>query len=119
MTVEGVFIAAPSKKKDQAFEFAKYLTDVAATKILALEGSQTPANRLVYNDAQVKANPVLNAFRAQVDRAVPMPNVPEMTLMWSPVTTAMNAIVQKASTPKAAFDKAQQEVVSGIAKLKK
>jgi arabinogalactan oligomer/maltooligosaccharide transport system substrate-binding protein len=119
MTVEGVYIAAPSKKKDQAFEFAKYLTDAGASKILALEGSQSPANRHIYNDAQVKANPVLNAFRAQVDRAVPMPNVPEMTLMWSPVTTAMNAIVQKASTPKAALDKAQQEVVSGIAKLKK
>jgi len=119
MTVEGVYIAAPSKKKDAAFEFAKYLTDTGASKTLALEGSQSPANKNVYADAQVKANPVLNAFRAQVDRAVPMPNVPEMTLMWSPVTTAMNSIVQKTSSPKAAFDKAQNEVVSGIAKLKK
>jgi arabinogalactan oligomer / maltooligosaccharide transport system substrate-binding protein len=119
MTVEGVYIAAPSKKKDQAYEFAKYLTDVPASKIMALEGSQSPANKLVYNDAQVKANPVLNAFRAQVDRAVPMPNVPEMTLMWSPVTTAMNSIVQRTKAPKAAFDQAQTEVTAGIAKLKK
>jgi arabinogalactan oligomer / maltooligosaccharide transport system substrate-binding protein len=119
MTVEGVFIAAPSKKKDQAFEFVKYLTDNAATKVLALEGSQSPANRLIYNDPQVAANPVLKAFRAQVDRAVPMPNVPEMTLMWGPVTTAMNAIVQKASTPKAALDKAQADMVAQITKLKK
>lgn len=119
MTVEGVYIAAPSKKKDQAFEFAKYLTDTAATKVLALEGSQSPANRNVYNDPQVAANATLKAFRAQVDNAVPMPNVPEMTLMWSPVTTAMNAIVQKASSPKAALDKAQKDVVEGIAKLKK
>lgn len=119
MTVEGVYIAAPSKKKDQAFEFAKYLTDVAATKVLALEGSQSPANKNVYTDPQVAANGVLKAFRAQVDRAVPMPNVPEMTLMWGPVTTAMNAIVQKASTPKAALDKAQKEIVEGISKLKK
>lgn len=119
MTVEGVYIAAPSKKKDAAFEFAKYLTDVPATKILALEGSQTPANRNVYNDPQVAANSTLKAFRAQVDHAVPMPNVPEMTLMWSPVTSAMNAIVQKTSTPKAALDKAQKDVAEGIAKLKK
>lgn len=119
MTVEGVFIAAPSKKKDAAFEFAKYLTDAPAAKILALEGSQSPANKLVYNDPQVAANPVLKAFRAQVDQAVPMPNVPEMTMMWSPVTSAMNAIVQNASTPKAALDKAQKEVVAAISKLKK
>jgi arabinogalactan oligomer / maltooligosaccharide transport system substrate-binding protein len=119
MTVEGVYIAAPSKKKDQAFEFAKYLTDTAATKILALEGSQTPANKNVYNDPQVAANATLKVFRAQVDNAVPMPNVPEMTLMWSPVTSAMNAIVQKTSPPKAALDKAQKDIVEGIAKLKK
>ena len=119
MTVEGVFIAAPSKNKDQAFEFAKYLTDVAASKVLALEGSQSPANKNVYADPQVAANATLKVFRAQVDTAVPMPNVPEMTLMWSPVTTAMNAIVQRASSPKAALDKAQKDVVEGIAKLKK
>lgn len=119
MTVEGVYIAAPSKKKDQAFEFVKYVTDTAAGRVLALEGSQSPANRHVYTDKQVAANAVLAAFRTQVDTAIPMPNVPEMTLMWSPVTTAMNAIVQKASTPKAALDKAQKEVAGGIAKLKK
>jgi arabinogalactan oligomer/maltooligosaccharide transport system substrate-binding protein len=119
MTVEGVYVAAPSKKKDEAFEFARWLTDTAASKVLALEGSQSPANQAVYADPQVAANPVLKAFRAQVDRAVPMPNVPEMTMMWSPVTTAMNAIVQQASTPKAALDKAQVEVTAAIAKLKK
>ena len=48
-----------------------------------------------------------------------MPNLPEMTMIWSPVTTAMNAIVKKAATPKAALDKAQKEIVEGISKLKK
>jgi arabinogalactan oligomer/maltooligosaccharide transport system substrate-binding protein len=119
MTVEGVFIAAPSKHKDQAFELAKYLTDAGAAKVLALEGSQSPANKLVYSDPQVAANGVLKAFRTQVDTAVPMPNVPEMTLMWGPVTTAMNSIVQKTSAPKPALDKAQKEIVGQIAKLKK
>lgn len=119
ITVEGVYIAAPSKNKDAAFEFAKYLTDVPASKVLALEGSQSPANKNVYADPQVAANPTLKAFRAQVDNAVPMPNVPEMTMMWSPVTTAMNGIVKKTSAPKAALDAAQKDVVSSIAKLKK
>lgn len=119
MTVEGVYIAAPSKHKDEAFEFAKYLTDTGAAKVLALEGSQSPANKNIYNDPQVAGSPVLKAFRAQVDNAVPMPNVPEMTMMWSPVTTAMNAIVQRASSPKAALDKAQKDVAEAISKLKK
>ena len=80
--------------------FVKYLTDVPAAKVLALEGRQTPANKAVYADPQVAADPVLKAFRQQVDVAVPMPNLPEMSMVWSPATTAMNAIVKKAATPE-------------------
>ena len=39
-----------------------------------------------------------------------MPNLPEMTMVWSPATTAMNTIVKKSATPKAAMDQAQKAV---------
>jgi arabinogalactan oligomer/maltooligosaccharide transport system substrate-binding protein len=119
MTVEGVLIAAPSKNKEAAYEFAKFLTDVPAAKIMALEGRQTPANQGVYADPKVAADPVLAAFRKQVEVAVPMPNVPEMTMVWSPATTAMNTITKKAATPRAAMDAAQKEVEKRIADLRK
>jgi arabinogalactan oligomer/maltooligosaccharide transport system substrate-binding protein len=119
ITVEGVYIAAPSKNKDAAYELVKYLTDVPAAKILALEGRQSPANKAVYSDPQVAADPVLKAFRQQVDVGVPMPNLPEMTMVWSPATTAMNTIVKKAAPPKAALDQAQKEVLDRISKLRK
>jgi arabinogalactan oligomer/maltooligosaccharide transport system substrate-binding protein len=119
MTVEGVYIAAPSKNKDAAFEFIKYVTDVPAAKVLALEGRQTPANKGVYADPQVAKDPILAAFRKQVDVAVPMPNYPEMSMVWSPVTTAMNTIAKKTATPKQAMDIAQKEVAERIANLQK
>jgi arabinogalactan oligomer/maltooligosaccharide transport system substrate-binding protein len=119
MTVEGVLIAAPSKNKDAAYDFAKYLTDVPAGKVMALEGRQTPANKNVYSDPKVAGDAVLAAFRKQVEVAVPMPNVPEMTMVWSPATTAMNTITKKAATPKAALDAAQKEVEQRIADLRK
>jgi arabinogalactan oligomer / maltooligosaccharide transport system substrate-binding protein len=119
ITVEGVYVAAPSKNKDAAYEFAKYLTDVVAGKVLALEGRQTPANKAVYTDPKVAADPVLAAFRKQVEVAIPMPNVPEMTMVWSPATTAMNTITKGAATPKAAMDAAQKEVEQRIAELRK
>jgi arabinogalactan oligomer/maltooligosaccharide transport system substrate-binding protein len=62
---------------------------------------------------------VLKAFRQQVDVGVPMPNLPEMTMVWSPATTAMNTIVKKAAPPKAALDQAQKEVLDRISKLRK
>ena len=119
ITVEGVYVAAPSKSKDAAYEFAKYLTDVPAARVMALEGRQTPANKGVYADPQVAGDPVLKAFRQQVDVAIPMPNLPEMSMVWSPATTAMNVIVKKAATPKAALDQAQKEVVERINNLLK
>jgi len=114
ITVEGVYVAAPSKNKDAAYELLKYLTEV-----LALEGRQTPANKGVYADPQVAADPILKAFRQQVDVAVPMPNLPEMSMVWSPATTAMNTIVKKAVAPKPALDQAQKEVLERIASLLK
>lgn len=118
ITVEGVYIAAPSKNKEAAYDFVKYATDVAAGKIMAIEGRQTPANKAVYNDAKIANDPVLKAFRFQVDHAVPMPNLPEMTMVWSPATTAMNAITKKSASPKAALDVAQKAVEQDIAKLR-
>jgi arabinogalactan oligomer / maltooligosaccharide transport system substrate-binding protein len=119
MTVEGVYVAGPSKNKDAAYDFVKYVTDLPQAKILALEGRQTPSNKAVYDDPKVKADPILAAFRKQVDVAVPMPNVPEMTMVWSPATTAMNTIVKKSSTPKAAMDFAQKKVEADVAALRK
>jgi arabinogalactan oligomer/maltooligosaccharide transport system substrate-binding protein len=118
MTVEGVYVAAPSANKDAAYAFARYLTDLEAARVLALEGRQTPANQAIYADAAVAADPVLAAFRKQVEVALPMPNLPEMTMVWSPATTAMNTIVNKSATPKAALDLAQKEVVERIARPK-
>ncbi|HEX3529176.1 MAG TPA: extracellular solute-binding protein [Thermoanaerobaculia bacterium] len=119
ITVEGVYIATPSKNKDAAYEFVKYVTDAPAARTLALEGRQSPANKAVYSDPQVAADPILKAFRQQVDVAIPMPNLPEMTMVWTPATTAMNTIVKKAATPKAALDQAQKEVLDRISKLRK
>jgi len=118
ITVEGVYIAAPSKNKDAAYELVKYLTDVPAGKVLALEGRQNPANKGVYSDPQVARDPVLKAFRQQVEAAVPMPNLPEMTMVWSPATTAMNKVIKKSATPKQALDEAQKDVVDRLSKLR-
>lgn len=119
ITVEGVYIAAPSKNKDAAYEFVKHVTDVPSAKVLALEGRQSPANKGVYSDPQVAGDRILKAFRQQVEAAVPMPNLPEMTMVWSPATTAMNKVVKKSATPKAALDAAQLDVLDRISKLRK
>jgi arabinogalactan oligomer / maltooligosaccharide transport system substrate-binding protein len=119
MTVEGVFISARSTAKDAAYDFAKYLTDLPAARTMALEGRQSPANKAIYSDPQVSADPVLKAFKQQVDVAVPMPNRPEMTMVWSPATTMMNAVTKHGATPANGLETAQKAVAADIAQLRK
>ncbi|MCY1082227.1 extracellular solute-binding protein [Archangium lansingense] len=119
MTVEGVYISAQSKNKEAAYEVANFLTSTEAAKVLALQGRQSPANQAVYADPKIAGDAQLKAFRDQVEVAVPMPNVPEMSMVWSPATSAMNAILKKASTPKAALDGAQKAVAKDVAGLRK
>lgn len=42
-----------------------------------------------------------------------------MTMVWSPATTAMNTIVKKSATPKAAMDQAQKAIERDVAALRK
>jgi arabinogalactan oligomer / maltooligosaccharide transport system substrate-binding protein len=118
ITVEGVYVAAPSKNKEAAYDFAKYLTDAEAAKVMALEGRQCPANVAVYKDPAVAKDAILAGFRDQVEVAVPMPNLPEMTMVWSPATTAMNTVL-RGTEPKAALEAAQKQVLKDVANLKK
>jgi arabinogalactan oligomer / maltooligosaccharide transport system substrate-binding protein len=119
MTVEGVFVAAPSASKDAAFDFVKYVTDVEAARTLALEGRQSPAAKEVYRDPKVSSDALLAGFRKQVEVAVPMPNVPEMTMVWSPATTAMNGIARGTASPQEALARAQAQVVKDVQALRK
>jgi arabinogalactan oligomer/maltooligosaccharide transport system substrate-binding protein len=119
LTVEGVYVSAGSQHKEQAYRFAEYLVSPEAAVVLALEGGQLPTNKSVYTDPRVMKNATLQGFRKQLDTAVPMPNYAEMTLMWSPVTTAMNKIVKGSATPEAALKEAQETVKGNIAKLRK
>ncbi len=119
MTVEGIYIAEPSKHKDEAFEFVKYATSVEAAKVMAMVGRQTPAVKAVYEEAEVAEDPLLKKFMAQAAVAEPMPNVPEMTMVWSPATTAMNLIIKGSATPEQAFSKAQEQVATDVTRLRK
>jgi arabinogalactan oligomer / maltooligosaccharide transport system substrate-binding protein len=119
LTIEGVYVSAASAHKEEAYDFATFLVSKEAGLVLALEGRQLPTNRHVYEDEGVATDPVLSAFRKQLETAVPMPNYAEMTLMWSPVTTAMNRIVKGSATPEEALKTAQEQVAAAVAALRR
>jgi arabinogalactan oligomer/maltooligosaccharide transport system substrate-binding protein len=119
VTVEGAYVAAPCKNKEAAYDFIKYLTGQSAATLMATKGRQSPANKAVYADPAVGNDPVLKSFRAQVDNSTPMPNVPEMSMMWSPATIAIGSIIKQKVTPKQALETAQQTLAKDVASLRK
>lgn len=107
-TVQGIHIAATSRHKPVAAQLARHLTSLTAALILATEGKMIPAHHAVYRDPQVSADWVLQGFRRQLDTAVPMPNLPGMSRMWSPLSRALEAVVGKEVSPQEALDRAQE-----------
>ena len=119
LTIEGVYVSRSSAHKESAYDLARYLVSEEAGVVLAVEGRQLHTNKAVYAHPAVAGDPVLAAFRRQLDSATPMPNFAEMTVMWSPATTAMNTIVRGAAGPEAALGKAQASVLKDVAALRK
>ena len=80
-----------------------------------------PPTRLAqsYQEPDIAKDPVLAALRKQAEASVPMPNVPEMTMVWTPAASAMNAVLHKLSTPKVALDEAQKAVQKDVAGLRR
>lgn len=119
MTIEGAYIAASSAHKEVAYELVRHLTSEEAGLVLATEGRQLHTNKAIYANPKVAGDPVLKAFREQLENAEPMPNRPEMTMVWSPATTAMNKIVKGNATVDAALKEAAGTIQEGITALRK
>lgn len=117
-TVEGAYIAAPCKNKEAAYEFIKYLTGPEAGKVMATRGRQSPAAKAAYTDPRVATDPILKVFRQQIEVAVPMPNIPEMSMMWTPATTALGATIKRTASPKQAMQTAQKALSKDVANLR-
>ena len=119
LTIEGAYISAASKQKDLAYDFAKYLASEEVGLIMALEGRQLHTNKAIYADKRVSGDRVLKAFHDQLTNAEPMPNRAEMTMVWSPATTAMNKVTKGNATPEAAIKEAGETIQASIDALRK
>ncbi|MBI2572099.1 MAG: extracellular solute-binding protein [Candidatus Schekmanbacteria bacterium] len=110
MSSEAVIMSAHSTHKEAAYAVMEYLTSADAARVMATKGRQTAANVKVWEQPDVAKDPTLSVFRAQLDDSRPMPNTPEMTMVWTPASTAMAKVIVGTTEPGAALKEAQQEV---------
>ncbi|MCF7794072.1 MAG: extracellular solute-binding protein [Candidatus Cloacimonetes bacterium] len=113
MSSEGIMMSAKSENKDEAFEVMEFLISEEAAFIFATVGNQPVALKSVYEKPQVKNDKYLPKFKAQIENSRPMPSIPQMTSVWSPASTAINAAVN-GKDPKEVLDEAQEKVMTTL-----
>ena len=87
--VQGICVlkTAESKKAAVTAVLKQLLkTDIGIS--LAKTANCAPANSKCYDNADVSGNEMINAMKKTAESVVPMPNIPEMDVMWT-VTEGM------------------------------
>ena len=88
----GVMKCAVAEKKDA---IAKVLSALSSPEVgidLANKSGCAPANSKAYEDADVSANEMIVAIQKTAATAQPMPNIPEMGVMWGPAESLLAAV---------------------------
>jgi len=117
--VQGVCVLKTAKsKKDAVTAVLKQLlkTDIGIS--LAKTANCAPANSKCYDNADVSGNEMIQAMKTTAEAVVPMPNIPEMDVMWT-VTESMLANINKNNANiKTECDKAQKDALDKIEAMK-
>jgi arabinogalactan oligomer/maltooligosaccharide transport system substrate-binding protein len=93
LSAEGLLMSARARDKDTAFAVMDALTsDVAAIERAKLARQVVP-NPRAYDDPDVAKDPVLVAFRAQLEHTIAMPKGPAMRMVWTPYKTALGEVL--------------------------
>lgn len=116
--VQGVMMLKASKNKEAAAKVLNFLAEKDLGEALALSTGAAPANLKAYDNEKVKTDELIIAMKAQAENATPMPNIPEMDVMWTVTENALAAINKNNADVKTEMEKAQNEALKGIAAMK-
>lgn len=112
-----VLKVAAETKKDA---ITKILTQLTGTEIgiaMANASGCAPANGLCYEDESVKQDEMVMMMKATAENAIPMPNIPEMDVMWNVTGNMLTAINMGGGDPAeeaANAVKQAQELISAM-----
>lgn len=113
----GVMKYAAENKKDA---IAKVLKTMAGEQVgidLAVNASCAPANQKSYEDEQVASNEMISAMKTTAETAQPMPNIPQMSVMWGPAESLLAAVNKSGEDVDEAAEQYQKEAEAAIADM--
>lgn len=117
--VQGVSVLKVAEKKKAAVtavleQLAKPDLGIELAKISGC----APANSKCYENADVSSNEIVMALKTAAENATPMPNIPEMDVMWTSTENMLVEVNKNGADAVAACEKAQKEAETQIASMK-
>lgn len=106
--VQGIHVLnfAAEQKTDAVKKLLAALTDPTIGIDLALASGCAPANSLCYDDERVANDELVQSMRTTAEIAVPMPNIPEMDVMWTVVGNLLTDVNLSGKDINESFDAA-------------
>lgn len=116
--VQGVGVLKHAEdKKEAVASVLKAMADEKVGIALAKESNCAPANEKAYEDADVAANDMIMAMRETAKTAQPMPNIPQMSVMWGPTESLLAAVNKSGDDIKTAAETYQEAAKTAIADM--
>lgn len=118
--VQGIHVLkyAAEKKTAAVKELLAALSKPEIGTALAVASGCAPANSECYDDALVANDPMVQVMRTTAEIAVPMPNIPEMDVMWTVVSNLLTDVNLSGKDIAASFESAKNQANSLIVGMK-
>ncbi len=117
--VQGVHVLklAAENKPEEVTAVLNVLMSSEIGVALALQTGSAPANLTAYDNEQIANDEVVMLMRETAENATPIPNIPEMDVMWTVATNLLVDINLSGEDVKTAADSAQENAVELIAAM--
>lgn len=113
----GVMKYAAENRKEVITSVLKAMASEQVGIDLAVNANCAPANQKSYEDAQVSSNEMISAMKTTAETAQPMPNIPQMSVMWGPAESLLAAVNKSGDDVEKAAEQYQKEAESAIADM--
>lgn len=110
----GVLKYAAESKGAAITKVLEVLAEPEAGVTLAKGFNCAPANSKAYEDAEVAGNEMILAMEKSAEKAVPMSNIPEMSVMWGPAESLLAAVNKSGEDVEEAAARYQKEALQAI-----
>ena len=113
----GVMKHAAETKKDAVEKVLKEIADPQLGIDLAENSGCAPANQKSYDNPTVSKDEMIAAMRKTADTAQPMPNIPQMSVMWGPAESLLAAVNKSGKDLNSVADEYQKQAETAIADM--